>query len=121
MATSWFTQQGVHKIGQLLLSTVPPSCANKPLRIEGTTFQFTSMQSAFESSLLNSGNTIQLRSLDLYNEDAVLNQNVSLTLQGGYDCDFIVNPGHTTLHGSLTITEGAVTIDKLEIAGKYVP
>ena len=38
-------------------------------------------------------------------------QDVSITLSGGYGCDYSMNPGFTTVHGTLTISQGTVIID----------
>jgi len=40
----------------------------------------------------------------------------TVTLKGGYDCDFVTNSGsYSTINGSLTISAGAVIIENMKI------
>ena len=48
-------------------------------------------------------------------EDLDLARNISVMLQGGYECGYLSNPGWTTVHGRLTITDGSVTLENVRI------
>jgi hypothetical protein len=39
----------------------------------------------------------------------------SISLKGGYDCNFRANKGYTTIIGSLEITVGTVTVERIVI------
>lgn len=43
------------------------------------------------------------------------NRPVAVTLQGGYDTNFTVVEGYTLLNGSLTVSDGTLTVDRLVI------
>ena len=45
----------------------------------------------------------------------MLTDDLNISLKGGYDSAFETNPLMTTIHGSLTITSGAATIDNIAI------
>jgi hypothetical protein len=46
-------------------------------------------------------------------ENITIDQNIPLTLKGGYDSGFSVNSGYTTIHGIMTILHGSVVVDRL--------
>ena len=48
----------------------------------------------------------------LFLEDLTFDQNIPLTLKGGYDSGFSANSGYTTLHGILTIQHGSLVVDR---------
>lgn len=60
------------------------------------------------------GSTIQLQEMT-FNETVNFNRPITINLEGGYNEDFTVNSGITTISGSLTITSGAVTLDNISI------
>jgi len=60
------------------------------------------------------GNVINIRAVDL-SESPVFNRSAKVTLKGGFDGTFTSNSGYTTLHGSMKISAGSVTIEKVVI------
>jgi hypothetical protein len=40
---------------------------------------------------------------------------LSLSLLGGYDCDYRASTGRSTVHGSLTIRRGSLVLDGITI------
>ncbi len=43
-------------------------------------------------------------------EDLDIDINKSVTLEGGYNCDYTAVNGKTTLNGTMTISNGTVTV-----------
>lgn len=60
------------------------------------------------------GSTLQLQEMT-FNEAVNFNRPITFSLKGGYNEDFTVNSGVSTISGSLTITSGAVTLDSISI------
>ncbi len=83
-------------------------CSDLPVRIEGTSLEFYSLQEAYDRSL--DGETIQSRAIN-FPEDPDFDLNKSVYLKAGYDCDFIDNPDETVIYGTMIISEGKITIE----------
>jgi PKD repeat protein len=80
-----------------------------PARITGVApVHYSSMQAAYDDA--EDGGTIQSQA-QVFVEDLTINRNISLTLEGGYDCDYSTHIGITTLHGDMTISNGIVTLE----------
>jgi hypothetical protein len=60
------------------------------------------------------GSVIQEQA-QVFTGDVTFDRNVSVTLQGGYDCNYTVNPDSTTHSGALTISNGTVNISNVVI------
>ncbi|MFB3885602.1 MAG: chitobiase/beta-hexosaminidase C-terminal domain-containing protein [Thermodesulfobacteriota bacterium] len=81
-------------------------CANPPVKI-GSTFYLT-LQAAYDAA--GNGDTIRCRNVQL-DENLTVNRNITVTLEGGYDCGYTTNYGATTpVKGSITTTSGGGTI-----------
>jgi hypothetical protein len=50
---------------------------------------------------------------ETYNENIILDFNEVITLQGGWDTNFTSNSSYTAINGSITITNGKMTIEKI--------
>ncbi|MBI4684595.1 MAG: PKD domain-containing protein [Nitrospirae bacterium] len=74
-------------------------CPNQPVK-NGTSY-YSTLQAAQNAAV--SGNTLQSQAIDLVES---LTVNKTLTLDGGYNCEFTSNPMKTTLKGNLTIDSG---------------
>jgi len=85
-------------------------CADQPARIG--TAGFSDIQQAYGTAGEN--DTIMVLAADL-SEDLLLDRPVPVTLEGGYGCGYGSNPSMSLLKGSMTITGGAVTLEKLMI------
>jgi hypothetical protein len=92
--------------------TVSGLCGNYPYKIGGSTYNYGSIQAAYESP--GTAGMVQIQAL-VFTGGLMLNQSKNLTLQGGYGCDFTTNPGDTIVSDKLTIKDGKVTIEKLTI------
>jgi hypothetical protein len=86
------------------------SCDNLPVKIGGSFHYFTSIRNAYNGAL--NDDAVQVQALD-FTEDLDLGGTISVTLQGGYDCNYSSNPGVTLIHGTLTISGGPVTIENV--------
>lgn len=85
-------------------------CSNPPVLVSGNYYD--TVGTGYNSAA--SGNALQIRSTEL-TEQVTLNRNIIVTLQGGYDCGYTTNPGYSIINGSVTITNGTVTVEKLII------
>jgi hypothetical protein len=78
--------------------TVSGLCGNYPYKIGGTTYNYGSIQAAYDSP--GTAGMVQIQAL-VFTGGLMLNQSKNLTLQGGSD--------------KLTIKDGKVTIENLII------
>ncbi len=84
-------------------------CSNYPARVVGTTTNYYStLQAAYDSASDNE--TIQAQALTAFTENLNINRSVSVTIEGGYNCDYSSNTGNTELKGTMTISGGTLTI-----------
>jgi hypothetical protein len=58
------------------------------------------------------GSTLKARAIT-FDEDLDLGRDIDVTIQGGYDDDFQDSSGYTTQDGKLTVSTGALTVDRL--------
>lgn len=76
------------------------SCPNQPVRTVGAATQYyPTLQAAYNAAA--NGDTIQAQAMTFV-ENLTVNRNISVTLQGGYDC------GYTTNSGSVTSLKGMI-------------
>ena len=68
------------------------------------------LQEAFTAA--TAGGTVQVREFTFF-EHLSFNHPVTVTLQGGRDASFNPSTGYTTVQGSLQITKGALTCDRI--------
>lgn len=73
---------------------------------------FSTLQEAYDSAI--EGDVIQSRSGNLMG-DLSIDRDISITLQGGYECRYESVTGYTELKGSITLTNGRVSIDNLRV------
>jgi hypothetical protein len=50
-----------------------------------------------------------------FDENLLLSHTFPITLKGGYSCDYLSNPGWSTVIGSMTINGGPLTVENLII------
>ena len=85
----------------------------KPARLDGPTpVYFSLLQAAYDGATPYA--TIQARAVSFV-ENLVLNQNMAVTLKGGYDTSYGANEGFTLLQGTLTVGRGQLVGERLEI------
>ena len=92
--------------------TANGSCANPLFKIGGSMYDYQVIQTAYDG--LYPSEILEIRAADL-SGDLNTQQDKSVTLQGGYSCDFSSNPAYTYLTGTLTVTGGTVIVDRLII------
>lgn len=83
-------------------------CANDPVRISGVTYP--DIPTAYQWAA--NGNSIELQAFD-YLSDLMLDRNISVSLDGGYDCGYTANAATTALLGKLRISNGTVNVDNV--------
>jgi hypothetical protein len=82
-------------------------CGNDVARIVGGAY-YSSLQAAYNAA--TNGSVIQTRAGTLI-ENVSINRNISVTLQGGYDCAYTTNSGNvTSLRGQMRTFAGGGTI-----------
>jgi hypothetical protein len=94
----------------LNVSTRASVCSSKKAKVN--TDYFDTLQAAYNSAA--DGNTLQIQEY-LFNEDVLLDRNITTILKGGYNCQYETNTGYTTVNGSITITNGTVTTENIII------
>ena len=88
------------------------SCGN-PVRIaRGSPLHFSSLQNAYDAAMDSEHINVQS---GLFSGDIHLDRDISITLKGGFDCNYYSNSGVTRLDGSMTISNGTVLIEKFVI------
>jgi len=80
--------------------------------ILGTSAYYETLLAAYQAAA--DGNTILARDME-FTEVLTLDQAKAVTLIGGYDAGYSASTGFTTLKGTLTVTSGAATVDKIII------
>ena len=74
---------------------------------------YASLQAAYDAA--SPGNVIKLLAIDIY-EDLDFNRAIDIAIEGGYDPTFNRLPeGATVIHGMVTLTDGAVILDRLVV------
>ena len=81
------------------------------VHIAGTTYYYSSIHDAF--GYLSNGKILEVQGTTPFTEDLAPTDDVSFTLSGGYRCDYSAKPFFTTVHGTLTISHGTITIENL--------
>ncbi|MBI4654125.1 MAG: hypothetical protein HY752_03930 [Nitrospirae bacterium] len=84
-------------------------CSDYPVRVVGTsTNYYSTLQAAYDAAL--DGETIQAQALTAFTENLVFGGTKSVTVEGGYNCDYTSNTGKTELKGTMRISGGTVKI-----------
>jgi hypothetical protein len=91
----------------------PTTCVNQPVRISRTpTIFYTSLQAAYDAAI--TGDVIQTQS-QLLTGNLNANRDISVTIDGGYSCNYASNPDVTYLLGSATLNSGMVTMKNIQL------
>lgn len=86
------------------------SCTTLPIKMGGTLYSV--LQTTYD--IATDGTVVQSMSVG-FDENLDLNREVAVTLDGGYGCDYMTNPGYTTINGTLTITNGEVAVNNIVV------
>jgi hypothetical protein len=90
------------------------SCQDLPVRIAGTTpAYFSTLQSAYNSAA--DRDVIQGLAVT-FTENIILDRNISVTFDGGYDCGYTSHIGKSAVKGTLHDNSGKLTIGNFVIA-----
>jgi parallel beta-helix repeat protein len=100
--------EGAQDIGAFEYS----SCGNLPVRIDNAAPGYSKVQDAYYAAA--TGQSVNMQDMTFF-ENLLLNADRAIKLVGGYECEFSAYTGFSTINGSLTISSGTVTIDKLTI------
>ncbi len=89
-------------------------CANQPVRIMrgGTPSYYSTIQSAYNAAI--DGDIIQTLHAR-FTENISIDRSVSVTLEGGYDCDYAAKTGKTRAKGRITVSHGTLKIKSFVI------
>ena len=80
----------------------------QPVRIAGTTpAYYSTLQSAYDAAI--EGDTIQTR-IAVFAYDLIADRNISVILEGGFNCNYSSVTGTTTFDGIMTVSDGLVII-----------
>lgn len=103
-------RNGINLISQNLDASFAP-CPNDPVDLNG--WRQTSIQTAYDNAA--DGEVIKIQASD-FNEDLIFDRNITVTLSGGHDCSFSINPAMTIVpSGSLTVAGGTLMVENLII------
>lgn len=89
------------------------ACASPPVRIpRATPAYFSTLQAAYNAAV--SGETIQAQTRIMV-ENFAANRPITVTLDGGYSCDYGSNPDKTIIKGMPRTSSGTVTMKNFRI------
>src|SRR5208283_1253408 len=75
----------------------------------------TTIQSAYNTAAVNGGGIIEVEA-GTYPETLSFSKSVSVALTGGYDTLFSIDSSNSTIAGTLTISNGTVTVQNIIIS-----
>lgn len=85
------------------------ACPNLPVRTSDGFF-YGSIQEAFDSAGQESTVFAQAKTLS---GDVLLSRDVNLSLKGGYDCGYTINPAAVTIRGALKVAAGTLKVERV--------
>ncbi len=88
------------------------TCSTPSVKVFGDPNGYSSIQSAYDSA--EEGDTIYSRTA-VITQNLNINRNISVRLEGGYNCNYDGITGKTTLNGILTISNGTATIENFMV------
>ena len=71
---------------------------------------YSSLQNAYDAA--SDGDTIQSQDA-IFTETLILDRNITIVLQGGYDCNYTRVTGKTNINGTLAINNGKAAIENI--------
>jgi hypothetical protein len=83
-------------------------------RVATTISYYSTLQAAFDNANTVNGDLIQLKNQTLI-ETPNLNANKTVTVTGGYDCGYTTSTGRTTINGNMTISNGTITMENVQV------
>jgi len=99
------------EVGNRIQKYIKPSlCSNPPIKLDGNYYSI--LQTTYNTA--SDGTVIQSMFVG-FDESLDFNREITITLDGGYACDYLTNPDYTTVNGPLTITSGSVTLSNVVV------
>ncbi len=93
--------------------SVPEKDCLQPVRILRTPpSYYTGIQDAYDAA--QNGDNIQGRDIEFY-EDLLIEQDKSVHIEGGFNCDYSSNTGFSIIRGSMRIIGEGIIIDRVKI------
>jgi PKD repeat protein len=86
------------------------ACSNSPVRV-GSVY-YSSLQVAYDAA--DNGTTIESQAFS-FTGDINIDRDISVTIEGGYNCEYTGNIGKTTLIGNMTTSQGTLTTENFVI------
>jgi parallel beta-helix repeat protein len=86
------------------------SCPNLPVR--RASWSYNALQDAYNGAV--DGDTIQSQAV-IFSENLDFNRNISITIMGGSDCNYLTNIQKSVVNGTVTIRGGTVTMENIII------
>lgn len=117
-----FDLSDAYTISQIAQGVIPPpvwpqACVNYPARIAKTApesyLNKLSIQSAYNAAA--NSDTVQGNMYE-HHESLLFDRDVSVTLDGGYLCDFTDNPNSAIIKGTVRISDGTVKLKNIRIS-----
>ena len=57
--------------------------------------------------------TIELQDTDMYADSLTILRDITVTIDGGYNCDYTGKSGITTINGNITVTTGTLILEDI--------
>jgi len=73
---------------------------------------YSTLQEAYDAAV--EGDIIQSQD-SVFTEDLNIDRNISVTFEGGYNCDYTAISGATVLNGNMMISNGTVTMENVQV------
>ena len=109
---TWGTPLYAHSGGyDIFVLKLVSSLMCSPL-VKVNTNYFNTVQDAYNAAA--NGNILQISAM-VFNEDILLNRDITTIFSGGYDCEYEIITGYSTVDGTMTINNGTVTVKNLII------
>jgi PKD repeat protein len=83
-------------------------CANSPIK-SGVSY-YSTMQGAYNAAI--NREVIKLHGQTMSSEFLTVSRGVTVTIKGGYNCDYTGTSGMTTINGNITVTAGALILEE---------
>lgn len=93
-----------------LLGLATAACTNLPVRRASGSYN--ALQDAYNFAL--SGDTIQSQAV-IFSENLDFSRNISVSILGGFDCNYLSNVQKSVVNGTVTIRNGTVTMENIII------
>jgi PKD repeat protein len=106
-STNTLTKTGYIKVSA---SSKIEGCSKSPVK-RGNSSYHSTVQSAYDTSA--EGEIIRFHKQEIGTDTLSISRNVTVTMKGGYNCDYSGTEGMTTIVGNLIIDDGTVIIENI--------